>query len=134
MSCAIAASTKLHEADIVYTCCYSITVAVTPGPVKNVTATVDARAPSVTLNWDPQENQCESDPITKYEVCFKLEEGEHYSERTIGASTESIVLGRDLGLKPLLKYDFKVRARNAYIAGRWEIVKKYVGKQLHRLH
>jgi len=27
----------------------------------------------------------------------------------------------------LLKYDFKVRARNAYIAGRWETVKKYVG-------
>ena len=119
----------LHVAAIVYSCCYSITVAVTPGPVQNLTATVDAHAPSVMLNWDPQDNQCESYPITKYDVRFKLEEGEHYNERTIEAPTVSIVLGRDLRLKPLLKYDFKVRARNAYIAGRWETVKKYVGKQ-----
>ena len=113
-----------------YTDCCSINLALTPGPVQNLTAVVDAHAPSVTLNWDPQDNQYESGtPITKYDVSFKPEEGEHYNERTIEASTTSIVLGRDLGLKPLLNYDFKVRARNAYIAGRWETVKKYVGKQ-----
>ena len=85
--------------------------------------------PSVTLSWDPQDNQSESgDPITKYDIRFKQEEEEHYNEKTIDASTASIVIGRDQGLKPLLKYDFEVRARNAYIAGRWETVKKYVGK------
>ena len=110
---------------------FSISAALTPAPVQNFTATVDTHTPSITLNWDPShDNQSKTgDPVTKYDVRFKSESEECYSEKSFNASTTSLVVGRDLGIKPLLKYSFEVRPRNAYIAGKWETVMEYVGKK-----
>ena len=103
--------------------------ALTPDPVKNLKAALNKRKPSVTLNWDPPDSSVVGENcITKYNIRFKTEGG-LYNEKTVGKSATNVVLGKSLGLKPLLEYNFEVRAQNTYIAGKWETVMAYVGKQ-----
>ena len=114
---------------IILTMIQTLYLALTPGPVQNLKAVVNKHKPSVTLNWSPPDSSAEGENcITKYDIRFKSD-GDFYHEKTVGRSTTSIVLGRSLGLKPLLEYNFEVRARNAYTAGKWEKVTAYVGKQ-----
>ena len=105
--------------------------ALAPDPVQNFAATVDTRTPSIVLNWDPpHDNQSATgDPVIQYDIRFKPENEDCYSETTITPPTTSLVVGRDLGLKPLLKYSFEVRPRNEYFRGMWEMVIEYVGKK-----
>ena len=109
----------------------SIFQALAPAPVQNFTATVDAHTPSIVLNWDPPHDKQSKtgDPVIQYDIRFKPEKEDCYSETTITPPTTSLVVGRDLGLKPLLKYCFEVRPRNEYFGGMWETVMEYVGKK-----
>ena len=43
------------------------------------------------------------------------------------APATKIVLMRESGLKPLTKFDFAVRARNADHGGEWSVVSEYIG-------
>ena len=52
------------------------------------------------------------------EDCYKV---------AVYAPATSIVLTRESGLKPLTKFDFKVRARNAVHGGEWSTVSEYIG-------
>ena len=52
---------------------------------------------------------------------------EGYLKMTMKASTTSVVLTRESGLKPLTTYDFEVRARNANHSGNWSAVSEYIG-------
>ena len=45
----------------------------------------------------------------------------------MNASATSVHLRRQYGLKPLVKYDFEVRARNSGHEGNWSTVSKYIG-------
>ena len=114
---------------------FSIFQALAPAPVQNFTATVDAHTPSIILNWDPSyDNQSTTgDPVIQYDIRFKPEKEDWYSETTITPPTTSLVVGRDLGLKPLLRCSFEVRPRNEYFGGMWETVMEYVGKK-YRLY
>ena len=103
-------------------------LALTPEAVQNLAATVDKHTPSVTLNWSPQGRSRNGDPVIAFDIRFKTEEEEDYSGTTVKGSATSIVVGKELGLKALVKYSFEVRARNAYIAGKWETVTVFVGK------
>lgn len=46
---------------------------------------------------------------------------------TVKAPATSICLTRESGLKPLMKYEFGVRSRNAECEGKWSTVSKYIG-------
>ena len=109
----------------------SIFQALAPALVQNFTATVDAHTPSIVLNWDPPHDKQSKtgDPVIQYDIRFKPEKEDCYSETTVTPPTTSLVVGRDLGLKPLLKYSFEVRPRNEYFGGMWETVMEYVGKK-----
>ena len=87
-------------------------IALTPGPIQNLTATVDAHQPSVTLNWDPPANAGYPGYITKYQIQFWDKEKGCYNERplTVDGSTTSIVITRKNGLRPLTTTTFEVRA------------------------
>ena len=86
--------------------------ALTPGPIQNLTATVDAHKPSVTLNWDPPANAGYPGCITKYQIQFWDKEKGCYNERplTVDGSRTSIVITREIGLRPLTTTTFEVRA------------------------
>ena len=50
-----------------------------------------------------------------------------YERVTVKAPETSICLTRESGLKPLMKYEFEVRSRNAECVGKWSSVSKYIG-------
>ena len=50
-----------------------------------------------------------------------------YCTKCVNASATSVHLRRQYGLKPLVKYDFEVRARNSGHEGNWSTVSKYIG-------
>ena len=101
-----------------------------PGEVQNLKSTSDRSTGSLSLEWDRPIN-CETDQdVTAYDIRFRpsgssVEEG--YCKVTVKAPTRSIVLTRESGLKPLMRYDFEVRAQNASYDGNWSRESKYVG-------
>lgn len=52
---------------------------------------------------------------------------EDFCKVAVYAPATSIVLTRESGLKPLTKFDFDVRARNAEHEGEWSTVSEYIG-------
>ena len=101
-----------------------------PGEVQNLTSTLDPSTGSLSLEWDRPTN-CETDQdVTAYDIRFRpsgssVEEG--YCKLTVKAPTRSIVLTRESGVRPLMRYDFEVRAQNASYDGNWSRESKYVG-------
>ena len=87
-------------------------VALTPGPIQNLTSAVDKYKPSVTLSWDPPVNAGYRGDVTKYQIQFWDKEKGCYSERplTVDGSTTRIVVTREKGLRPLTTTTFEVRA------------------------
>ena len=101
-----------------------------PGEVQNLRSTMDPSTGSLTLEWDKPLN-CETDQdVTAYDIRFRPSESsveEGYCKVTLKAPTMSILLMRESGLRPLMKYDFEVRARNTSYDGNWSRESKYVG-------
>ena len=102
--------------------------ALTPGPVRNLTATVDAHEPSVTLKWDPPANAGYPGDVTQYRVCFWSKERHCYSETFVRGSTTSTDITRSLGLRPLTTSTFEVRACSGHdISRECKTVSRFVG-------
>ena len=98
--------------------------------VQNLRSTMDPSTGSMFLEWDRPTN-CETDQdMTAYDIRFRPSGGsveEGYCKVTLKAPTRSIFLTRESGLRPLMKYDFEVRARNTSYDGNWSRESKYVG-------
>ena len=98
-----------------------------PSPVRNLRVDVNAENASVTLHWDPPGNASDGYVcITSYDVRFKLSDNsDTYNSRNIDST--SIHLTRTCGLKPLMKYDFEVRARSNDEVGEYTLVVAFIG-------
>jgi len=83
-------------------------IALTPGPVQNLTAVVDTRKPSVTLNWDPPVYA--AGYVTKYVICIQDNNSGFYGEKVVNGSTTTTVITRESRLRPLSTFTFGVRA------------------------
>ena len=95
-----------------------------PSPVRNLRVDVNADNASATLYWDPpgDGNVC----TTSYDVRFKLSDNsDTYNSRNIDST--SIHLTQTCGLKPLMKYDFEVRARSNDEVGEYTLVVAFIG-------
>jgi len=107
---------------------YVIPAAPVPGQVQNLRSTLDPDIPTLTLHWDKPRNMTADGDITCYDIRFKPcgREGS-YSEETVVAPATSILLTRELGLRPLTKYNFDVRAQSVSGEGRWSRLSEYIG-------
>ena len=108
--------------------CKYLYPALTPGPVQNLTATVDTNKPSVTLNWDrPTNARCAGD-VTKYEVHFWEEEEGRHSEKFVNGSATTAVITWQSGIRALATFTFRVRAYcGDDVSQKWETVSAFVG-------
>ena len=107
--------------------------ALTPGPIQNLTATVNAHQPSVTLNWDPPANAGYPGDVTKYQIQFWDKEKGCYNDRplTVDGSRTSIVITRKNGLRPLTTTAYEVRAYSGDDVSReCKTVSAFVGMRL----
>ena len=106
--------------------------ALTPDPVQNLTAAVDAYEPSVTLNWGPPANAAYAGDVTKYGICFQDNEtGVKFGEMFVNGSTTAAVIKRESGLRPLTTFTFNVRACSGDDVSReWRAVSTFVGTYL----
>ena len=108
----------------------SFTIALTPDPVVNLTASVNTHKPAVTLNWDPPANAGYPGDVTKYQVRFRNKEKGCYNESAVNGSTTTIVITRESGLRPLTENTFEVRACSGDDASqKWMTVSAFVGMQ-----
>ena len=114
-----------------------------PGPVLSLKSALDASRPSLTLNWEKPNNVKTARDVTKYDIRFRPFQTtthhcdiqsqsrsgpqEDYCTITVDEPTTSAFLARESGLKPLIKYDFEVRARNSSHEGKWSKVSEYIG-------
>ena len=106
----------------------SFTIALTPDPVLNLTASVDAHKPAVTLNWDPPANAGYPGDVTKYQVRFWDKEKGCYNESIVDGSSTTTIITRESGLRPLTETTFEVRACSSDDASqKWRTVSAFVG-------
>lgn len=84
------------------------------------------------LSWDKPKNVKTDRDLSSYDVRFRpsgsVRESD-YCTKCVNASATSVHLRRQYGLKPLVKYDFEVRARNSGHEGNWSTVSKYIGME-----
>lgn len=106
----------------------SISAAV-PGPVQNLKIDVNPNVPSVTLTWDPPQNEtpCSRSDM-KYHIRFKPLEREYYDDKIVDKSTTTIVLKRESGLIPHTTTIFEVRAQCGDDLGEWTAVSAFIGE------
>ena len=116
----------MHSIDIHCIILY-VATALTPDPVQNLTATVDAHNPSVTLNWDPPANSVHAGDITVYEIHFQdNNDSSFHGEKVVNGSTTTAVI---TGLRPLTTFTFNVRAYSGDCASlEWRTVSTFVGR------
>ena len=104
---------------------------------------MDTSRPSLTLNWSKPNNVKSAGDVTKYDIRFRPVQTttrhcdiqsqsrsgpqEDYCTITVDEPTTTAFLARESGLKPLIKYDFEVRARNSSHEGKWSKVSEYIG-------
>ena len=100
---------------------------VQPGPVTNLTITLNPNEPSVTLNWDPPTNIVNTWDVTSYDVRFKPSNRQHYDHKMVNGAVTSVHLTLDDGLEPLTRCVFEVRARNFDHTGEFTPVAASVG-------
>lgn len=107
-----------------------LSAALVPGQVQNLRSTLDTNQPSLTLTWDKPKNVKSDRDVSNYDIRFRpsgsVRESD-YCEGNVKASATSVHLTRRNRLKPLIKYDFEVRARNSGHKGNWSTVSKYIG-------
>ena len=105
-----------------------------PGRVQNLISILDSSRPSLTLCWDKPVNCVIDEDVTAYDIRFSPSgnfDEEGHCKMTVKAPARSIVLTRESGLKPLMKYKFEVRARNASNEGYWNSELDYIGMHVH---
>ena len=103
-----------------------MSTALTPKPVKNLTASVDSHKPSVTLKWDAPANAGCAGDVTSYEIRF-WEKG-CYKETTVNGSSTTAIITRETGLRPLTETSFQVRAHSGDdVCPEWRTVTTFVG-------
>ena len=103
--------------------------AFTPEPVQKLTVTVDTQRPSVTLKWHPPANAGYPGDVTKYQIRFWDKEKSCYIESTVDGSTNTTVITREAGLRPLTTTTFEVRAcSGGDVSPEWRTVSAFVGK------
>ena len=103
--------------------------ALTPGPVQNLTATVDSHKPAVTLKWDPPANAGYEGDVTDYRVRFWNKERSCYEKKGVNGSITTIVITRDSGLRPLTTSTFEVKACSGIDESQeWRTVSTFVGR------
>ena len=110
-----------------------IATAITPDPVQNLTAAVDTRNPSVTLNWDPPANitAAHAEDITKYDVRFWDNDSDFQGERVVNDSTTTTVITRESGLRLRSTFTFRVRAcSGGDTSQEWGTVSRFIGMQM----
>lgn len=106
--------------------------ALIPGQVENLRSTLNTNKPSLFLNWDKPKNVQKIEDMSMYTIRFKPSGSVgDYCNMTVKASTTSVHLKRRHGLKPLMKYDFQVRAQNDHHEGQWKRVSEYIGKCMY---
>ena len=106
----------------------NLSAALTPDPVRNLTATVDPHKPCVTLKWDPPANAGCAGDVTKYQVVFWNKQNGCYNEKLVDGSTTTIVITRELGLRPPTETTFEVRAYSGDdVSQEWRSITKFVG-------
>ena len=116
----------MHSIDIHCITHLYVATALTPDPVQNLTAAVDAHNSSVTLNWYPPANAAHAGDITKYEICFQDNDSSFHGEKVVNGSTTTAVI---TGLRPLTTFTFKVRAYSGdYASLDWRTVSTFVGR------
>ena len=101
---------------------------VQPGPVINLTITLNPNEPSVTLNWDPPTNTINTWDVTSYDVRFKSSNRQHYDHKMVNGAVTSVHLTLDDGLEPLTRCVFEVRAKNFEQEGECNPVAAFIGK------
>jgi len=103
---------------------------------------LDTSRLSLTLNWGKPNNVKSAGDVTKYDIRFRPVQTtthhceiqsqsrsgpqEDYCTVTVDEPTTTAFLTRESGLKPLIKYDFEVRARNTSDEGKWSKVSEYI--------
>jgi len=132
------------------TWCVLLPTVLVPGPVENLMPSIDPSQPSVMLSWKPPANSQHDGDVKFYEIRFNP--SERVDEVSNGASNSSAIpyemhqitfdssittialtretaisITRELGLIPLTKTTFQVRAENADSKGEWTSVSTYVG-------
>ena len=107
-----------------------LSAALVPGQVQNLRSTLDTNQPSLTLTCYKPKNVKSDRDVSNYDIRFRpsgsVRESD-YCEGNVKASATSVHLTRRNRLKPLIKYDFEVRARNSGHNGNWSTVSKYIG-------
>ena len=82
----------------------------------------------MTLKWDLPANAGHPGDVTKYRVRFWDKEKGCYNEKTVNGSTDTTVITRELGLRPLTKTTFEVRACTGDdVSQEWRTVSTFVG-------
>ena len=105
-----------------------LSTALTPDPVRNLTAVVDSQKPSVILKWDPPANAGDVGDVTKYQVRFWNEGSRWYNEKAVKGFTTTTVIRREAGLRPLTETTFEVRACSGDdVSQEWRAVSTFVG-------
>ena len=106
----------------------SFTIALTPDPVLNLTASVDTHKPTVALNWDLPANAGYPGDVTMYQVRFWDKENGCYKESAVEGSTTTTVITRESGLRPRTETTFEVRACSGDdVSQEWRTVSAFVG-------
>ena len=93
-------------------------------------STLDANVPTLTLNWDKPSNVLTAEEVTAYDIRFRPTENwceKGYHNMTVDSSVASVLLTRENGLNPQIRYDFEIRARNDHTEGEWSKISKYLG-------
>ena len=93
-------------------------------------STSDPSIGSMFLEWDRPANCETGQDVTAYDIRFRPSGGsveEGYCKVTVKSPTRSILLTKESGVRPLMRYDFEVRARNASYDGNWSRESKYIG-------
>ena len=101
-----------------------------PGEVQYLISILDISRPSLTLYWDKPVNCIVDEDVTAYDIRFRPSasfEEKDYCHMAVTGSAGSVLLTRESGLKPLMKYKFEVRARNTGSEGNWSSKLEYIG-------
>ena len=110
-----------------------ITAALKYGPVRNLSVAVDKLIPSVTLKWNPPLSALPTETI-EYLIRFKVDGSATWNQDEIVAgSNTTVVLTRESGLVPLVRYHFQVRARSGEDEGDCKEVSAFYGICIHPL-
>ena len=84
--------------------------------------------PSPALKWDPPGNARYAGDVTNYQIRFMDKEKGCYNEKLVDGSTNTTIITRESGLRPLTETTFEVRACSGDdVSQEWRAVSTFVG-------